>query len=112
MSLTSYLPFESDELAASGIAGSALAGTILPTTGVPGLGANAGLSSVPGIGGLASSILGVQSPSNPFGPNALARFVTGLVGLLLIAAAIFTHPTVISVGKKAARAAGELGAAA
>lgn len=46
------------------------------------------------------------------GPNALARVVTGLLGLLLIAAAIFTHPTVINVGKKAAKAAGEAAAVA
>ena len=44
--------------------------------------------------------------------NVTARIVTGLLGVLLIAAAIFTHPTVINVGKKAARVAGEAAAAA
>lgn len=117
MSLTSYLPFESDELAASGIAGDALAGSTLPG-GLGSLGvktAGAGLSAVPGIGPLLQSILGAGTGTSILGPNAVARFVTGFLGVLLIAAAIFTHPTVINIGKKAARAANkaaEVGAAA
>lgn len=41
-----------------------------------------------------------------------ARIVTGILGFLLIAAAIFTHPTVVNVTKRAATVAGEAAAAA
>lgn len=108
MSVTNYLPFESEELTASGIATDALT-----SSAIPGIGTLGNLAK--GIGG---SVLNFAAPPSVslgtaiFGPNAGARVLTALIGLLLISAAIFTHPTVINVGKKAGRAAAELGAAA
>lgn len=53
-----------------------------------------------------------QQISGLFTGELIARIATGFLGFLLIAAAIFTHPTVIQVGKKVGKAAAEAGAAA
>lgn len=64
--------------------------------------------------------MGAANPTNfptvdsvkAFFSGNIARVVTGLLGVLLIAAAIFTHPTVINVGKKIGKATGEAAIAA
>lgn len=48
---------------------------------------------------------GLSIGSVLFSPGGLARIITGLLGLILIAAAIFTHPTVVKITEKAASAA-------
>ena len=88
-------------------------GTLLPAAGLP---SSSSGSITPGsiARGIAGTIANFAAPGSGtavFGPHSGARFVTGLLGILLIAAAIFTHPTVVNIGKKAARAAGEAAAA-
>lgn len=99
------IPFQSQAETASGIAGMALG--------------DAFGAAVPGAGNaidLAKSLLGGGRSGSTMaailGPNFGARFITGLIGFLLIAAAIFTHPTVVKVGKQVAKTAGEAAAAA
>lgn len=111
MSFLNSLPLSSQAATASQIAGTALLGAFLPGAGgetfnpFAAAGA-ANPANAPALPSLASSIEAL------FGPNWMARIVTGFLGLLLIAAAIFTHPTVINVGKKVGKAAAEAGAAA
>jgi hypothetical protein len=73
-----------------------------------------GQSSAPCPPGSSRNILGYCGTSGPQGLAKdsgtladLPRLATGLLGLMLIAAAIFTHPTVIAVGKRAAEAGAE-----
>lgn len=69
---------------------------------------NASLSALsPSLAGLVS---GLGSGSKGLGLSG-TRIITGFLGLLLIAAAIFTHPTVINVGKKVGETAAKVGVA-
>jgi hypothetical protein len=107
------LPFQNEAETASGIAGDILTGAATGGTGVSGM--SIGLPSAGELGKVAGFLGGGGTPlslTSFFGPNAGARIVTGILGLLLIAAAIFTHPTVLNVSKKVAKAAGEAAAAA
>jgi hypothetical protein len=108
------LPFQNEAETASGIAGNILTDVVTGGTGVP-VGMSTGLPGASELGKVAAFLGGGGTPlslTSFFGPNAGARIVTGILGMLLIAAAIFTHPTVVNVSKKVAKAAGEAAAAA
>lgn len=94
--------------------GSLPLGTLMPLTGLPAQDSSSSQTSGSGSTTLQAiendlmlDLLGASgAQTKSSNSHLVAQIVTGLLGVLLIAAAIFTHPTVINVGKKTARAAG------